>query len=334
MPILDAREPQALIRAARALAAGELLGLPTETVYGLAARADDDAAVARIYAANGRPLDHPLIVHVADAQAAQAFVREVPGLPARARTLMARFWPGPLSLVVPRRLGVAEAAAAGAPTVALRCPAHPVAQALLREAARLGVPGLAAPSANRFGRVSPTQAEHVAAEFGPELLVLDGGTCQEGIESAIVDCSRAASYLLRPGTLARAAIEAALGEPLLAPDAAAPRTPGALASHYAPAAPVHLRPAGALEAAVRAEAAARPQGRIGVYSRQPLPGLGATAQVLAWPMPDNAQQAAHELFATLRRFDAEAVSSIWVEQPPVDTGWDGVRDRLQRAATR
>ncbi|MFM7704588.1 MAG: L-threonylcarbamoyladenylate synthase, partial [Rubrivivax sp.] len=139
MPILDAREPQALIRAARALAAGELLGLPTETVYGLAARADDDAAVARIYAAKGRPLDHPLIVHVADAQAAQAFVREVPGLPARARTLMARFWPGPLSLVVPRRPGVAEAAAAGAPTVALRCPAHPVAQALLREAARLGV---------------------------------------------------------------------------------------------------------------------------------------------------------------------------------------------------
>ena len=334
MPILDPRDPETLPRAARALAAGELVGLPTETVYGLAARADDDAAVARIYAAKGRPLDHPLIVHVADSQAAEAFARRPPGLPARARTLMAHFWPGPLTLVVPRQPGVGQAAAAGLPTVALRCPDHPVARALLREAAALGVPGVAAPSANRFGRVSPTQAAHVAAEFGAELAVVDGGTCREGIESAIVDCSRAASYLLRPGTLSRAEIEAVLGEPLLAPDAQAPRTPGALASHYAPAAPVQLCPLAKLARAAREARAAHPGRRVGVYSRQPVPGLDAGPEVLAWPMPDNARRAAHELFATLRRFDAESVSSIWVEQPPGDPEWDGVRDRLQRASAR
>jgi L-threonylcarbamoyladenylate synthase len=334
MPVLDPHDPNALTRAARALAAGELVALPTETVYGLAARADDDEAVARIYAAKGRPSDHPLIVHVADAQAAQAFVRQPPGLPARARALMAHFWPGPLTIVVPRRSGVAEAAAGGAPTVALRCPDHPVALALLREAAALGVPGLAAPSANRFGRVSPTQAAHVAAEFGPELLVLDGGTCREGIESAIVDCSRAANYLLRPGTLSRARIEAVLGEPLLAPDAHAPRVPGALASHYAPAAPVFLCDGAGLAEAVRVQRADRPQARIGVYSRHPVQALADVPEVLAWPMPDNAQRAAHELFATLRRFDAESVTSIWVEQPPADPDWDGVRDRLQRASAR
>jgi L-threonylcarbamoyladenylate synthase len=334
MPVLDPRDPEALTRAARALAAGELVGLPTETVYGLAARADDDAAVARIYAAKGRPLDHPLIVHVADAQAAEAFVRQPPGLPARARALMAQFWPGPLTIVVPRRPGVAQAAAAGAPTVALRCPDHPVAQALLRQAAALGVPGVAAPSANRFGRVSPTQAAHVAAEFGPALVVLDGGDCREGIESVIVDCSRAATFLLRPGTLSRARIEAVLGEPLLAPDAHAPRTPGALASHYAPAAPVQLCAGAGLAEAVRAQRAAHPQGRIGVYSRHPVQALADVPGVLAWPMPDNAQRAAHELFAMLRRFDAESVTSIWIEQPPADPEWDGVRDRLQRASNR
>jgi L-threonylcarbamoyladenylate synthase len=164
--------------------------------------------------------------------------------------------------------------------------------------------------------------------------VLDGGTCREGIESAIVDCSRAATYLLRPGTLSRARIEAVLGEPLLAPDAHAPRVPGALASHYAPAAPVFLCDGAGLAEAVRVHRADRPQARIGVYSRHPVQALADVPEVLAWPMPDNAQRAAHELFATLRRFDAESVTSIWVEQPPADPDWDGVRDRLQRASAR
>ncbi|MEN9418640.1 MAG: hypothetical protein RI988_2260 [Pseudomonadota bacterium] len=335
MPILDAHDPQALARAVRALVAGELIGLPTETVYGLAARADDDVAVARIYAAKGRPRSHPLIVHVADARSAEAFVPESVGLGARARALMSRFWPGPLTLVVPRRPGLAEAAAAGASTVALRCPDHPAALALLRAAAAAGVPGVAAPSANRFGRVSPTRAEHVAEEFGTALPVLDGGPCREGIESAIVDCSRARAYLLRPGTLSRAALEAALGEPLHDPDAHAPRVPGSLASHYAPAAGVHLCAPAELAACVRAELAAHPGERVGVYSRRPSDvASGSGGLVAAWPMPDNAGQAAHELFAVLRRFDAQGVRSIWVEQPPADPAWDGVRDRLARAATR
>ena len=335
MPILDAHDPEALALAVRALVAGELIGLPTETVYGLAARADDDAAVARIYAAKGRPRGHPLIVHVADAGAAEAFVPDSVGLGARARTLMARFWPGPLTLVVPRRPGLAEAAAAGAPTVALRCPDHPAALALLRAAAAAGVPGVAAPSANRFGRVSPTCAAHVAEEFGPELPVLDGGACREGIESVIVDCSRPQTYLLRPGTLTRAALEGALGEPLHDPDAHAPRVPGALASHYAPTAAMHLGAHTELAAWVRAELAAHPGERVGVYSRRPGELVAqAGGLVVAWPMPDNAGQAAHELFAVLRRFDAQGVRSIWVEQPPADPAWDGVRDRLARAATR
>src|SRR5580765_7005205 len=161
MPLLDGRQPAAIESAARALAAGELVAFPTETVYGLGARADDDAAVARIFAAKGRPSDHPLIVHVADAAAAGAFA--VLPLPALAERLMAAFWPGPLTLIVPRRAGCAAGAASGQPTIGLRAPSHPVARALLAAAAGRGVPGLAAPSANRFGRISPTRAAHVAA---------------------------------------------------------------------------------------------------------------------------------------------------------------------------
>ena len=328
MPIVDAQDPHAVARAAQALAAGALVALPTETVYGLAARADDDRAVAAIYAAKGRPSNHPLLVHVCDEQAASHFAAD---LPWRARRLMAHFWPGPLTIVVHRRRGVAEAAAAGLPTVGLRCPDHPVAQALLRQAAELGVPGVAAPSANRFGRVSPTTAAHVAAEFGAELLVLDGGPCREGIESVIVDCSRDAAVLLRPGTLARTQIEQLLGEPVGDPDAQAPRVSGSLASHYAPRAAVHLCLPSAMPQAVVQACREQPGRQVGVYSRQPLP---ASPQVLQQPMPDNAAQAAHELFAILRRFDDQGVASIWVEQPPAVAEWDGVRDRLQRASTR
>ncbi|HSV70315.1 MAG TPA: L-threonylcarbamoyladenylate synthase, partial [Methylibium sp.] len=211
MPVLDGRSPEVVAAAARGLAAGQLVAFATETVYGLGARADDDAAVARIFAAKGRPADHPLIVHVADAAGAQAFAAELSPL---ARRLIAAFWPGPLTLIVPRRPGAAEAAAGGEATIGLRCPAHPVAQALLRAAAAEGVPGVAAPSANRFGRISPTRAAHVAQEFGDALPVLDGGDCELGIESAIVDVSRGRAVLLRPGVLARERLAAAAGEPL------------------------------------------------------------------------------------------------------------------------
>jgi L-threonylcarbamoyladenylate synthase len=328
MPVFSGRDPAAVRLAAAQLAAGELVAFATETVYGLGARADDDAAVGAIYSAKGRPAGHPLIVHVADAATAAHFAAD---LSPAARRLMAAFWPGPLTLIVPRRPGVATAAAGGQASVGLRLPAHPVALALLREAAALGVPGVAAPSANRFGRVSPTRARHVVDEFGPGLTVLDGGDCDVGIESTIVDCTREHPALLRPGQLGREHIEAVLGAPLVAPDAASPRASGTLASHYAPAAPVTLfeagRPPWGRPAALQALAR---QGRgLGVYSRAVPP---TEAACLHRPMPAQAAAVAHELFAVLREFDTAGVAAIWVERPPPGTAWDGVRDRLQRAA--
>jgi len=328
MPLLPGDDPHAIDAAARLLAAGELVAFPTETVYGLGARADDDAAVARIFAAKGRPSDHPLIVHIADAKAARAFAAD---LNPAAQRLMAAFWPGPLTLVVHRRPGVAAAAAGGQSSIGLRLPAHPAAQALLRAAAALGVPGVAAPSANRHGRVSPTTAMHVQQEFGAGLAVLDGGACDVGIESAIVDCTSERPALLRPGQLGRGPLEAVLGAALAAPDAASPRAPGTLASHYAPAAPVHLFDAATLRDRLRARQDRAGQGDrvVGVYSRfVPEAAAGWFHRV----MPSDAAAVAHELFAVLREFDAAGVSAIWVERPPSDPEWDGVRDRLSRAA--
>ena len=329
MPILAGDDPADLAAAARRLAEGGLVGLPTETVYGLAARADVDAAVAAIFTAKGRPSDHPLIVHVASLADADAFAA---AMPPAARRLAEAFWPGPVTVIVPRRAGVAEAAAAGLSTVGLRCPAHPVAQALLREAAALGVPGVAAPSANRFGRISPTSAAHVAGEFGPELLVLDGGDCPVGIESTIVDCSRGRPVLLRPGVLTRSALEAALGEPLQAADADAPRAPGTLAAHYAPRARLRLIEPDALASALD-KAAILPAG-LAVYSRGLAKGPAAAADPVRWRrMPDDPVAAAHELFAALRGLDDAGAAEIWVEQPPDTPAWEGVRDRLRRAAS-
>jgi L-threonylcarbamoyladenylate synthase len=325
----DPTSPAALHTAAQALAAGELVAFPTETVYGLGARADDDAAVAKIFAAKGRPADHPLIVHVATVAAAHSFAAE---LPPQAARLIEAFWPGPLTLIVPRRAGQGAAAAAGQSSIGLRMPAHPLALALLREAASLGVAGVAAPSANRFGRVSPTTAAHVRDEFGPSLLVLDGGPCEVGIESSIVDVSRGFAVLLRPGQLPQAQIEQALGEPLHAPDAFAPRASGTLESHYAPTARLRLLDAAGLAQAL-AQRFAQPGGPgpagVAVYSRSPVPTPGA---VLYRAMPDDPALAARELFAALRGFDAAGVSQIWVETPPELPAWAGVRDRLQRAA--
>lgn len=326
MPVLRGDDPQAVQAAATLLARGELVAFPTETVYGLGARADDDAAVARIFAAKGRPADHPLIVHLAEAGAAHAFASRI-GAPAQ--RLMDAFWPGPLTLILPRRPGIGAASAGGQPSIGLRLPAHPVAQALLREAARMGVPGVAGPSANRFGRVSPTTAAHVRQEFGEALTVLDGGACAVGIESAIVDCSRERPALLRPGQLTRGRIEAVLGRALVAPDADSPRASGTLVSHYAPTAPVRLLEPAALQAALQGLQAAAPGVVLGVYSRL-VPAAGAGWMHRA--MPADAAAVAQELFAVLREFDAAGVSAIWVEQPPSGAEWDGVRDRLHRAA--
>jgi len=312
--------------AAALLAQGRLVALPTETVYGLAARADDDAAVAQIFTTKGRPADHPLIVHVADVDDAAFFCEALPPL---ARRLMAACWPGPLSLVVPRRAGVAEAASGHQPTIALRCPAHPLFHEVLAQAKRLGVPGLAAPSANRFGRVSPTTAAHVQQEFAdlqPALAVLDGGACAVGIESTIIDCTREFPVLLRPGQVDAAQIEELLGQPLRAPDADAPKASGTLAAHYAPRARVRLFSADGL---ARALAAPGLPAALAVYSRAPRPALPVRwAEMAAQP-----ETAAFALFATLRRLDDEGAAEIWVEAPPAnDPRWAGVLDRLQRAA--
>jgi L-threonylcarbamoyladenylate synthase len=313
-----------VIEAAERLAAGELVAFPTETVYGLGARADDAAAVARIYAAKGRPSDHPLIVHVADVQGAQHFAARWPDAASR---LAAAFWPGPLSLIVPRAPGVAEAPAAGQPTIGLRCPAHPIAHALLAEAQARGVPGVAAPSANRFGRVSPTTAAHVQAELGPDIAVLDGGACDVGIESAIVDCTREPARLLRPGALGRARLEAALGARLADADADAPRAPGTLAAHYAPDARLRMMSTAMLRDALHVLGQGFPA--LAVYSRTL---RTAPRGIVLRRMPDDPAAAAHELFAVLRELDAPGVRLIWVEEPPATPDWDGVRDRLHRAA--
>lgn len=312
--------------AAQRLAQGALLAFPTETVYGLGARADDDAAVARIFEAKGRPADHPLIVHVADIAGARQFAAD---WPESAQRLAQAFWPGPVTVIVPRQPGVATAAAGGQSTVGLRCPAHDVALALLKEAAQLGVPGVAGPSANRFGRVSPTTAAHVEAEFGEAVPVLDGGACQVGIESTIIDCSRERPVLLRPGVLAREVLEAVLGQPLGERDAAAPRASGTLASHYAPTARVRLLSPAQLRAAWADPSI--PPGAVALYVRT----VAVPDAVATWPvlhMPEAADAAAHDLFAALRTLDAYGAQQIWIESPPDEPAWEGVRDRLQRAA--
>ena len=325
--VLDGTLSSSLDRAVLALAAGELVAFPTETVYGLGADAGSDAAVRRIFAAKGRPADHPLIVHVADASGVAEFAASIPPF---AQRLMDAFWPGPLTLILPRRPGMGTAAAGGQDSVGVRCPAHPVAHALLL-ACRTALPpihGLAGPSANQFGRISPTTALHVQAEFGHALLVLDGGPCSVGIESSIVDCTRGAPVLLRPGVLTRDSIEQACGKRLVAVDADAPRASGTLESHYAPRAKLRMMDARALQTAL--DLLGSEAAHIAIYSRAIL--RSRSSQVLRRRMPDDAVETARQLFAVLRDFDAQGVRLIWVEIPPTAPEWEGVRDRLQRAS--
>ncbi len=333
--------PADIALAAQTLADGALLGLPTETVYGLAADALNPQAVAAVFAAKGRPADHPLIVHVASPAQVPLFASDVPAF---ARALMDAYWPGPLTLILPRRPGVADAAAGGHDTVALRCPSHPLAQQVLQQALALGVQGVAAPSANLFGRVSPTTAAHVRQAF-PDLQVLDGGACDVGIESTIVDASRGKPVLLRPGMLTLAALSEVCGMPVSRDTVAAatptetgshapattgslastPAAPGSLASHYAPRARVRLMTLADMQTALPTS----PKARVALWLRSAWlvpPGVKRLA------MPGDAAACAHELFARLHELDAAEVDEIWVETPPVDATWDGVRDRLQRAS--
>jgi L-threonylcarbamoyladenylate synthase len=339
---------KAIHRAAAALAAGDLVAMPTETVYGLAADAANDVAVRKIFTAKGRPADHPLIVHVAGGVDMSGWVSEVPD---NARQLIARFWPGPLTLILKKSKRISATVTGGQETVGIRCPAHPVAQALLTEFAKIGSGIVAAPSANRFGHVSPTSAQHVRDEFGDaignSIQLLDGGKCDVGIESTILDLSRDVPVLLRPGAISREAIAAVIGTlPLTREEdvvrsrsTAAPRVSGALAAHYAPMTPLKLVATHALPAAVdevldagrrvavlafKAKPRIKPSPvGVGIRNARPLVWITAEADPVSF---------AQCLYANLRTLDAAATSVILVETPPDATAWDAVNDRLGRAA--
>ena len=340
--------PDAIATCADTIRAGGLVGLPTETVYGLGADADHATAVAQIFEAKGRPTDHPLIIHLAAFDGGMSGVAHYAvRVPPFAQQLMAAFWPGPLTLILPRRDGVGAAAAGGHNTVGLRCPSHPVAQALLTALRKppegqREVWGIAAPSANRFGRVSPTTASHVRSELGDDLPILDGGPCDVGIESTIVDCTRGAPVLLRPGAITREQVQEACGRALLTEDelaaagqGTAPKASGTLESHYAPQAKVRLMDARSLQKALDllgadVDRSKEERPSIAVYARAPL--QAGSRKILMRRMPDDAAVAAHELFSVLRELDDAQVKLIWVETPPDHLAWDGVRDRLQRAS--
>lgn len=332
----SAPDPTVVAEAARVLRAGGLVAIPTETVYGLAANALDAPAVERIFAAKGRPSFNPLIAHVPDADAARALVAAWPEAAAR---LAAACWPGPLTLVLPKRPGlVPDAVTAGLPAVAVRVPAHPVALAVLRAA---GVP-LAAPSANRYTELSPTRAEHVVRALGDRVdLVVDGGPTGVGIESTVVDLTGPAAgdgpaRLLRPGTLSADRLAALLGAPLLpAPPAAAanaPRlAPGMVERHYAPRAAVWPFARSEADAVARRLAAARSARplRAGALLLSVPPPPGVDHPVTMSPDPT---EYARALYAALHALDDADCEVVLVEQPPDQPGWAGVRDRLARAS--
>lgn len=335
----------AIAAAARALEAGALVAFPTETVYGLGADAESPAAVARIYEAKGRPNDHPVIVHLAPGADLSYWASAIP---AEAHALVAAFWPGPLTLILKRASHIPDAVSGGQDTVGLRCPSHPVAVALL-SAFKGGKGGVAAPSANKFGNVSPTTAQHVRDEFDGEVssgpgpgngngnapgngariaAVLDGGSSQVGIESTILDLSRLATHgpvLLRPGHISAKQIADVIGQMPGLPDQSAPRASGTLESHYAPKAPVALI-AGAAVVETLAALQAR-QRRVAVihYSAIALGGAQAT-------LPGDPVGYAYGLYAALRAMDQTGADLILVEAPPQGEAWLGVNDRLRRAA--
>lgn len=308
--------PEHILNAAQRLAAGELLGLPTETVYGLAADASNAAAVALIYSAKGRPADHPLIVHLAPQADLSHWAAVTPDF---AVDLMKAFWPGPLTLVLPRTAHAKDFITGAQNTVALRCPAHPVAQAVLKTCLGFGIQGLAAPSANRFGRVSPTTAQHVEDEFAGAIATLEGGACDVGIESTIVDCTELSPRVLRHGAITHSQIEQATGiqTPATAAHRAAPRVSGSLAAHYAPATPLRFC---SLAAAEQLE-------KNVVYM-----GFDAPRTSAFHAMPRDAARYAQQLYATLRALDTMQYSQIAVQPVPHEAAWAGVADRLARAA--
>ncbi|MFZ2269793.1 MAG: L-threonylcarbamoyladenylate synthase [Azonexus sp.] len=315
-------------RAVALLRAGELVALPTETVYGLGADAANPAAVAKIFAAKGRPADHPLIVHISGHDAVDHWAEQVPAV---AWELMETFWPGPLTLILKKQAWVPDAVTGGQDTVGLRVPGHPVALELLRRfAAASGEhAGIAAPSANRFGRISPTTAAHVQEELGDRVsLILDGGPCTVGIESTIVDCSRGEPVVLRPGHIAPAHLEAVLGRlPQIETASGAPRVSGSLAAHYAPQTPMRLVAGERLLDFINAQRHKGERCAVIAHSQPPQAGMPHVWQLL----PADPVGYAHGLYAALREMDHAAVDLIAVEALPETPAWAAVADRLRRA---
>ena len=322
--------------AAQTLLEGRLLGLPTETVYGLAADATNETALAAIFSLKGRPQNHPLIVHLHDEAKLDDWAINIPQA---ARTLAAAFWPGPLTLILQRANHVSLTVTGGQATVGLRCPAHAHAQAVLKRFAALGGSGaVAAPSANRFGRVSPTTAAHVREEFAkanPPLLVLDGGACTVGIESTIVDCSRldetVQPVLLRPGAVSAAQIAAILGGVHRHNTSSnTPRVSGSLDAHYAPQTEMVLVPSDVFDEFVMAKLE---QGAV-VGTLRFIEERDFLTNDKNLTVAKNATRYAHDLYANLRKLDQAHCDLIAVEAPPTQPEWAGVWDRLSRGAHR
>jgi L-threonylcarbamoyladenylate synthase len=313
-------------KAAAVLRTGGLVAFPTETVYGLGADAANADAVRRVFAVKGRPADHPLIVHIASADDLDTYGEAISDA---ARTLAGAFWPGPLALVVRLRAGViAPEVTGGRATVALRVPAHPVAHALLAEFGG----GVAAPSANRFGRVSPTTAAHVRADLGADVdLVLDGGPATIGVESTIVDCSLPSGRpaILRLGGIEPATVEALVGHPVERLTTGQIAAPGTLERHYSPSARVVVVEPG--EVAARATGSLAHGERVGLLAISSPSGLPAGVHVLG--PPSDAHDYARVLYARLREADERELDVVFVVAPPLDGIGAAVADRLARAAT-
>ncbi len=311
--------------AARRLERGELVAFPTETVYGLGADAENPCDVTYIYEAKGRPSNHPVIVHVAPEADLSYWTTDISD---DARKLIAAFWPGPLTLILKRAAHIPNTVSGGQDSIGIRCPSHPVAQALLRTF-KDGKGGVAAPSANRFGHVSPTTAQHVRDEFGVDnplvKCVLDGGQSEVGIESTIVDLSRGRAVLLRPGHVSMAQLEAVLGYAPALPDAEAPRVSGTLDAHYAPATPVVLIASQELAQVLDALNKRGLRAVLMHYTEAASARNGVR-------LSSQADAYAHDLYAALRAMDETDSELIVVEAPPQDEAWRGVNDRLRRAA--
>ncbi len=321
MKLLHA-DAAAINYAADLLRQGRLVAFPTETVYGLGADASNPGAVAAIFKAKGRPADHPLIVHIGLVKQLQDWAKDVPEA---VYSLAERFWPGPLTLILSKQDKVSPQLTGGQQTVGLRIPGHKVALQLLQTFAG----GIAAPSANRFGRISPTCARHVAEELGDRVdIILDGGACQVGLESTIIDLSGQQPVLLRPGAISRQQIEELLQTELQLTPRTETRAPGMLAVHYAPVTPAMLCAAGRLSELIL-QLSVEKRKRIGVLTcRQP---IQESLHVHCIHLSDQAGTYAQALYAAMRKLDALHLDTILIEQPPQTEAWQAVHDRLRKA---